>query len=91
MAELTTLLVAAGQGDRHAAEEAFSLLDDDLRCMAKARLRQIRISHRLWRCGTCAIAPDAKQHRAVHGQPIQCPLGKSEVIRDGTEGFWTGR
>ncbi|MBL8341318.1 MAG: sigma-70 family RNA polymerase sigma factor [Rubrivivax sp.] len=39
MSELTTLLDAARQGDRKAAGEAFSLLYDDLRRLAAARLR----------------------------------------------------
>lgn len=40
MAELTQSLVAARHGDKESAEQAFSLLDDDLRRMARARLRQ---------------------------------------------------
>lgn len=40
MAELTTLLAAARQGDAQAAGEAFSLLYADLRRLARARLRQ---------------------------------------------------
>jgi RNA polymerase sigma factor (TIGR02999 family) len=40
MAELTTLLAAARQGDAHAAGAAFSLLYADLRRLARARLRQ---------------------------------------------------
>jgi len=40
MAELTTLLAAARQGDAQAAGEAFSLLYGDLRRLARARLRQ---------------------------------------------------
>ena len=39
MAELTVLLAAARQGDERAAGEAFSLLYDDLRRLARARLR----------------------------------------------------
>jgi RNA polymerase sigma factor (TIGR02999 family) len=40
MAELTQLLVAARQGDKESAQQAFSLLYDDLRRMARARLHQ---------------------------------------------------
>ncbi len=40
MAELTTLLAAARSGDGQAAQRAFSLLYDDLRSLARARLRQ---------------------------------------------------
>ena len=40
MSELTTLLAAARRGDRNAAGEAFSLLYDDLRRLARSRLRQ---------------------------------------------------
>lgn len=40
MAEITTLLAAARGGDNHAAGQAFSLLYDDLRRLARARLRQ---------------------------------------------------
>ncbi|MBL8326400.1 MAG: sigma-70 family RNA polymerase sigma factor [Rubrivivax sp.] len=39
MSELTTLLDAARQGDQKAAGQAFSLLYDDLRRLAAARLR----------------------------------------------------
>ena len=42
MTELTTLLAAARAGDRKAAEKAFSLLYDDLRRLARSRLRQHR-------------------------------------------------
>ena len=42
MTELTTLLAAARQGDEQAAGRAFSLLYDDLRRLAHARLRQHR-------------------------------------------------
>jgi RNA polymerase sigma factor (TIGR02999 family) len=42
MTELTTLLAAARAGDRKAAEQAFSLLYDDLRRLARSRLRQHR-------------------------------------------------
>jgi RNA polymerase sigma factor (TIGR02999 family) len=40
MSELTTLLAAARQGDQDAAGAAFSLLYDDLRRLARSRLRQ---------------------------------------------------
>ncbi len=40
MAELTTLLAAARQGDQNAAGQAFALLYDDLRRLARSRLRQ---------------------------------------------------
>lgn len=40
MAELTKLLAAARQGDDAAAGQAFGLLYDDLRRLARARLRQ---------------------------------------------------
>ena len=40
MPELTTLLAAARQGDRAAAGQAFGLLYDDLRRLARSRLRQ---------------------------------------------------
>jgi len=40
MAELTVLLAAARRGDQAAAGAAFSLLYDDLRRLARARLRQ---------------------------------------------------
>ena len=40
MTELTTLLAAARQGNAQAAGEAFSLLYDDLRRLARSRLRQ---------------------------------------------------
>jgi len=40
MAELTTLLAAARLGDKDAAGQAFSLLYDDLRRLARSRLRQ---------------------------------------------------
>ena len=40
MAELTTLLAAARSGDAAAASEAFALLYEDLRRLARARLRQ---------------------------------------------------
>ena len=40
MAELTTLLAAARSGDNLAASQVFSLLYDDLRRLARARLRQ---------------------------------------------------
>jgi RNA polymerase sigma factor (TIGR02999 family) len=40
MAELTSLLAAARQGDDNAARQAFSLLYADLRRLARARLRQ---------------------------------------------------
>lgn len=40
MAELTLLLAAARQGDPEAAGKAFSLLYDDLRRLARSRLRQ---------------------------------------------------
>ncbi len=40
MAELTVLLAAARQGDQAAAGAAFSLLYDDLRRLARSRLRQ---------------------------------------------------
>ena len=40
MSELTTLLAAARQGDTDAAGQAFSLMYDDLRRMARSRLRQ---------------------------------------------------
>jgi RNA polymerase sigma factor (TIGR02999 family) len=39
MSELTTLLEAARKGDQNAAGQAFSLLYDDLRRLAAARLR----------------------------------------------------
>jgi RNA polymerase sigma factor (TIGR02999 family) len=42
MAELTVLLAAAREGDERAAGEAFSLLYDDLRRLARARLRPHR-------------------------------------------------
>lgn len=42
MPELTALLGAARQGDSKAAGEAFSLLYDDLRKLARSRLRQHR-------------------------------------------------
>jgi RNA polymerase sigma factor (TIGR02999 family) len=42
MAELTTLLAAARQGDERAAGAAFSLLYDELRRLARARLREHR-------------------------------------------------
>jgi RNA polymerase sigma factor (TIGR02999 family) len=42
MPDLSTLLAAARQGDEQAAGQAFSLLYDDLRRMARARLRQHR-------------------------------------------------
>jgi RNA polymerase sigma factor (TIGR02999 family) len=40
MAELTQLLSAARQGDQDAAGQAFSLLYDELRRLARSRLRQ---------------------------------------------------
>ncbi len=40
MAEVTQLLVAARHGDKKSAQQAFSLLYDDLRRMARSRLRQ---------------------------------------------------
>jgi RNA polymerase sigma factor (TIGR02999 family) len=40
MAELTSLLAAARQGDEQAAGRAFGLLYEDLRRLARARLRQ---------------------------------------------------
>lgn len=40
MAELTSLLAAARSGDAHAAGAAFGLLYQDLRRMARSRLRQ---------------------------------------------------
>ncbi len=40
MADLTTLLAAARSGDEQAAGQAFSLLYDDLRRLARSRLRQ---------------------------------------------------
>jgi RNA polymerase sigma factor (TIGR02999 family) len=40
MVELTRLLAAARQGDEQAAGQAFGLLYDDLRRLARARLRQ---------------------------------------------------
>ena len=40
MSELTALLVAARQGNQQAAGQAFSLLYDDLRRLARSRLRQ---------------------------------------------------
>lgn len=40
MAELTALLAAARQGDELAAGQAFSLLYEDLRRLARSRLRQ---------------------------------------------------
>lgn len=40
MAELTTLLAAAQRGDSQAAGQAFSLLYEDLRRLARSRLRQ---------------------------------------------------
>ncbi len=40
MAEVTQLLVAARQGDKKSAQQAFNLLYDDLRRMARSRLRQ---------------------------------------------------
>ncbi len=40
MAELTQLLAAARSGDQQSAGQAFSLLYDDLRRMARSRLRQ---------------------------------------------------
>jgi len=42
MAELTQLLCAARQGDERAAGEAFSLLYEELRRLARARLREHR-------------------------------------------------
>jgi len=42
MADLTTLLAAARGGDSKAASQAFSLLYDDLRRLARSRLRQHR-------------------------------------------------
>jgi RNA polymerase sigma factor (TIGR02999 family) len=42
MTELTTLLAAARNGDAQAAGNAFSLLYDDLRRLARSRLRQHR-------------------------------------------------
>ena len=39
MSDLTLLLDAARQGDQKAAGEAFSLLYDDLRRLARSRLR----------------------------------------------------
>jgi len=42
MTELTTLLAAARNGDAQAAGSAFSLLYDDLRRLARSRLRQHR-------------------------------------------------
>jgi RNA polymerase sigma factor (TIGR02999 family) len=40
MSQLTTLLAAARQGDSNAAGQAFSLMYEDLRRMARSRLRQ---------------------------------------------------
>jgi RNA polymerase sigma factor (TIGR02999 family) len=40
MAELTTLLAAARNGDGQAAQQAFCMLYDDLRRLARSRLRQ---------------------------------------------------
>jgi RNA polymerase sigma factor (TIGR02999 family) len=40
MSDLTTLLEAARQGDQQAIKEAFALLYEDLRRMARSRLRQ---------------------------------------------------
>lgn len=40
MSELTELLAAARQGDQQAAGQAFSLLYDDLRRLARSKLRQ---------------------------------------------------
>jgi len=40
MSEITELLVAARSGDPAAADKAFSLLYDDLRRLARAKLRQ---------------------------------------------------
>jgi RNA polymerase sigma factor (TIGR02999 family) len=40
MSELTALLVAARQGDPQASGQAFALLYDDLRKLARSRLRQ---------------------------------------------------
>lgn len=40
MSELTVLLAAAREGDAAASSQAFSLLYDDLRRLARARLRQ---------------------------------------------------
>jgi len=40
MSELTSLLAAARQGDSEAAGQAFTLLYDDLRRLARSRLRQ---------------------------------------------------
>ena len=42
MPEITALLFAARQGDSQAAGEAFTLLYDDLRRLARSRLRQHR-------------------------------------------------
>ena len=39
MSEITTLLAAARNGDQHAAGAAFTLLYDDLRRLARSRLR----------------------------------------------------
>lgn len=40
MADLTLLLAGAREGNAHAAEQAFSLLYEDLRRLARSRLRQ---------------------------------------------------
>jgi len=40
MADLTVLLAGARAGNTHAAEQAYSLLYDDLRRLARSRLRQ---------------------------------------------------
>lgn len=42
MSEITALLVAAREGDSGAAEQVFTLLYDDLRKLARSRLRQHR-------------------------------------------------
>ena len=42
MAEITVLLGAARRGDSQAAGQAFTLLYDDLRRLARSRLRQHR-------------------------------------------------
>ncbi len=40
MSDLTMLLAAARQGDQQAAGEAFTVLYEDLRRLARSRLRQ---------------------------------------------------
>ena len=98
MTELTALLAAARQGDEQAAGQAFGLLYDDLRRLARSRLRQHQamtlldttsLVHEsyLKLIGSAALAVEDRHHFFAYAARVM-RSGSSRASMRPTATFW---